>query len=99
MQRDNQEYADRSAGKNKELTQAVVDHHRSQHIAAESIGGEDAESFDEGDHQQGAEIGTDAGDGVKKQNFNDKMIFAALENPKDVGDVGHHIGDDKGDVI
>jgi hypothetical protein len=94
-----QKYAGSSAGKNKEFTQGVVDHHRGQHIAAEGVGGEDAEPFDEGDHQQGAKIGADAGDGVKEQDFDDDMVSAALENPENVGDVGHHVGHDKGDVV
>lgn len=94
-----EEYAGSSAGKDKEFTQGIVDHHCGYHIAAKGIGGEDAEPFDEDDHQQGAKIGTDAGDGVKEQDFDNNMIFAALENPENVGDVGHHIGDDEGDVV
>ncbi len=86
-------------GEDKPLAKNVIDHHRGKNIRAKGIGGENTKAFDEKDHQHSTEKGTDAGDGVKEKNFDNKVIFASLKNPENVGDVSHHIGKKKSNAV
>ncbi len=87
------------AGKDKEFTQNIVDHHRGKNIATKGIGGENTEPFDENAHQHGTEKGTDAGDCVEEENFDDEVIFASMKHPEDINDVGYHIRKKKRNAV
>jgi hypothetical protein len=87
------------AVKNKELTHGVVEHHRCKNVGDKGIGGEKAEASDENTHQHCAKEGTYARDRVKEKDLNDEMVFSTLKNKENVGDIGNHVGNEKGDEI
>ena len=87
------------AVKNKELTHGVVEYHRCKNVRDKGVGGEKTEASDENTHQHWAKKSTYAWDRVKEKDLNDEMVFSTLKNKKNVGDIGNHVGNNKGDEI
>ena len=84
------------AVKNKKLTHCVVNHYRRKNVGDEGVGGEKPEASDENTHQHGAKEGTNARDCVKEKNLDNDRVFPALKYKENVGDIGHHVGNEKG---
>jgi hypothetical protein len=88
-----------SAIKNKVFTHGEVEYHRCKNVGAKGIGGEKADAFDKNTHQHRAQKGTYPRDRVKEKYLNDDVVFSTLKNKKYVGDIGNHVGKEKGDKI
>lgn len=82
--------------KNKKLTHRVVNHYRCENIGDKGVGSEKPEAFDENAHQHGAKEGTYTRDCIKEKNLDNDRVFPALKYKKNVGDIGHHVGNEKG---
>ena len=84
------------SGEDEKFAQGVVDHHRGENVAGKGPGGENVEAADEPAHEKSAEDDGNSGDGVEKQNLNEEGVPSALKNPQHIGNVSHHVGDEKG---
>ena len=82
--------------KNKKFTHRVVNHYRCENVGDKGVGGEKPEAFDENAHQHGAKEGTYARDCIKEKNLDNDRVFPALKYKENVGDIGHHVGNEKG---
>lgn len=85
--------------KNKEFTHRVIEHHRRENVGDKGVGSEKAEAFDEESHEHRAKEGAHTRNRVKEKDLNDDRVFPALKDKENIGDISHHVGNEKGDEV
>jgi hypothetical protein len=85
--------------KNKEFTHHVIEHYRRENVGDKGVGGEKAEASDEKSHQHCANEGAYTRNRVKEKDLNDDGVFPTLKDKENIGDIGNHVGNEKGDEV
>jgi hypothetical protein len=88
-----------SAVKDEKFPDGIIDHHGRDNIGRKGIGGEYAKPFDQQAHNQGTNEHAQARHAVKQKDFDDEPMFARLKDPKHIEDIGHQVGNHKGQDI